>query len=286
MRQPVTKAKPQATPETAPLGLLAGGGSLPRTVIDHCLANGKPVFVVTFDGQPQPDLSALGKAQQASLNIGAVGKVLATLHKNGVQQVVMAGHLIKPSIFTLRPDIKGATLLAKLARHHDDDLLRLICATLEKDGFTVIGPHDVVPGLLAAEGPLGRITPSEQDLADLRLGYETALHLGRADIGQAVVVKRRVVVGVEAVEGTDRLIERCAPLRGDGKGGVLVKVAKPGQDRRVDLPAVGPATITALARLGYSGLGIAAGDALLLEREKTLALANKHGLFVVGLRHV
>jgi DUF1009 family protein len=273
------------TPIPPKLGILAGGGTLPALLVDACHKAGRGVHVVTFKGQPKPDGLTLTDTLHTEVPLGHVSATLGALKAAGVAQVVLAGNLSKPSLFDLRPDLKAAKVLASLWRQHDDDILRHVCALLEAEGFSVVGAHTLLPDLLAGVGALGRCQPSEAERGDITLGLRVARALGAEDVGQGVVVKDRVVIGVEAVEGTDALLQRCAALRGKGQGGVLVKVCKPAQDMRVDLPAIGPKTIQTLAQHGYAGVAVEAGKTLLLESDKTLALADKNGIFIYGAPH-
>jgi len=163
-------------------------------------------------------------------------------------------------------------------------LLSAIIKEFELEGFRVVGAHDILGSLLAPEGALGAIAPDAQGRADIERGLEVARALGGVDVGQAVVVQQGIVLALEAAEGTDALIERAGRLRGDGPGGVLVKAAKPGQERRADLPTVGVSTVDACARAGLRGLAIEAGMALVIDRAAVSAAADAAGLFVVGIK--
>lgn len=266
------------------LAILAGGGDIPALLASACLKRGRPCVVISFEGQPQPvGLNGL-EIEHVCLPIGKVGTILKLLHKEGVKQVVMIGNLSKPSLFSLKPDWKGAQLLAKVALHHDDQLLRMVAGVLEAEGFSVCGVHTVLPELMMPQKVLGKHKPNNDDSADIEIGWRISKVLGAEDVGQAVIVKRRVVLGVEGVEGTDKLIDRCAVLRGeDNKGGVLVKVAKPQQDLRFDMPSIGPETLRRLSAHGYRGIVAEAGNTLLVHAEETVKLADELGLFMVGL---
>jgi DUF1009 family protein len=264
------------------LGILAGGGDLPAQLVAACRAAGRPFHLVTFKDQPMPTVPGLQPGEHTIVNLGAVGATLNVLREEAVRDVVLIGAIAKPSIFDLRPDIAGMKLLASVALHHDDALLSTICRFLESEGFRVMGVHDVLPGLMAPKGSLGVVRPVRNDLADIEVGWRTAKLLGQADVGQAVIVKDKVVIGVEAVEGTDLLLERCAGFRGDRTGGVLVKVVKPGQDLRVDLPSIGPRTLELLAKHSYRGVAVEAGRTLVIDQPKVIDMANANGLFVVG----
>ncbi|MBI1362891.1 MAG: DUF1009 domain-containing protein [Proteobacteria bacterium] len=267
------------------LGILAGGGTLPALLTQSCTDSGRGVHIITFKGQPKPEGLNLAKISHTELPLGKVAATVATLRSNGVAEVVLAGHLSKPSFFDIRPDMKGAKVLAKMLRHHDDDLLGAVCRLLEEEGFKVVGVHSLLPRLLAGEGVLANFKPQDGDLADISLGLRVARALGSEDVGQGVIVKDKVIIGVEAVEGTDMLLQRCATLRGEGHGGVLVKVCKPGQDMRVDLPSIGPRTIENLAHHKFAGVAVEAGKTLILEPEETRILADKTGVFIYGFKN-
>lgn len=268
---------------TAKLGLLAGGGHLPASIIAACEDAGRPYHVVTFKGQPKPEGVDLPSTHHTELPLGKVAATLKTLRREGVVEVVLAGNLNKPSFFDLMPDLTGAKVLARMIRHHDDDILGTVCQLLEEEGLKVVGAHTLLPKLLAGKGVLGNFKPSEAELADIALGLRVARALGREDVGQAVIVKDKVVIGVEAVEGTDALIQRCAALRGHSEGGVLIKVCKPGQDMRVDLPSIGPKTIENLAHHKYAGVAVEAGKTLILDATETEEIADKTGVFIYGM---
>ncbi|MFZ2587824.1 MAG: UDP-2,3-diacylglucosamine diphosphatase LpxI, partial [Alphaproteobacteria bacterium] len=251
--------------------VLAGGGSLPALVVQGALGRGWGVNVVTFGGQPQPD-GIPASVGQVCFNIAGVGRIVAHLKAKKVTHVVLAGHLHKPSLFSLRPDAKGLALLARVRGFHDDAVLRAVTGLLHDEGFTVMSVPEIVPDVRAAAGVWGKLKPTAADEADIALGFEVVRAMGALDIGQAVVVHKGVVLGVEGVEGTDALIARCAALRGPlkkgEKAGWLVKAAKPAQTDLADLPTVGAATARTLATHGYKGLAVEAGRTLVLGLEE------------------
>ena len=165
----------------------------------------------------------------------------------------------------------------------DDSLLKVILSETEHLGFHVVGIDTLMPELLAHEGVYGKVKPSHADQADIRQGINVAKTLGRVDVGQAVIVQRGLVLAVEGIEGTAALIKRTATLKRKGSGGVLIKVAKPQQDRRVDLPTVGPATVQAVFDAGFKGIAVESGATLLAESEKMIKLADRLGIFVMGV---
>ncbi len=264
------------------LGILAGGGTLPRRLIDACRSAGRDVFVLAFENHADP--SVIGDAPHGWVRLGAVGTALRMLREHDVGELVMAGPVGRPSLGDLRPDAKALAWLSKgLLRKGDDQVLRTIIGMLEDEGFSVVGAHEVLNGDIAPAGRIGALAPDDLAAEDIRRGVEVARALGAVDVGQAVVVQQGIVLGVEAADGTDALLRRCGSLRREGLGGVLVKLAKPGQDTRADLPTIGPGTVRAAAACGLRGLAMSAGLTLLLSRDETVAAADAAGLFLVGI---
>ncbi|MDE3015956.1 MAG: UDP-2,3-diacylglucosamine diphosphatase LpxI [Pseudomonadota bacterium] len=267
------------------LGILAGGGRLPSQLVEACQAENRECFVLAFENAA--DIEAISHVPHAVVRIDAIGHALGHLRKAGVREVVLAGHLKRPSFFSLRPDAAGAKLLARLGKAFfsgDDALLKAVVTFLEEEGFKVIGAGDVLGALVASEGFLTRRRPTAREEADIAHGLRVAKILGELDIGQAVIVEHGYVLGVEAAEGTDALIERCGHLRREADSGVLVKVKKPAQETRADLPAIGEQTVEKIRAAGLAGIAIEAGSALILDKGKTLARANALGVFVVGVK--
>lgn len=274
-------------PLDAKLGILAGGGALPARIVDSCIARGRPFFVVAFEGQADADLVAPRDGREiphCRVRMEKAGATIKRLRRERVAVLVMAGQMRRPALSALRPDLWTMRFLARVGGlgQGDDALLRAIVAALESEGFTVVGADSVVPDLLAPEGILGGIEPDEKARADIRQGIAAALALGARDEGQAAMVRNGRVIGTESADGTDALLASLEAADGPPSG-VLVKVAKPGQERRVDLPAIGPQTIEAAKRAGLAGIAVEAGGALVLEREATIAAADAAGLFVLGI---
>jgi DUF1009 family protein len=219
------------------------------------------------------------------VRLGAVGETLRILRENGAEELVMAGPVERPTLTQLRPDWHGAKMAARIGLRAlgDDALLTAVIKEFENEGFRVIGLHDILDNLLMPAGALTPLRPDAQAEADIAQGIEVARALGALDVGQAVVVQQGIVLGVEAVEGTEALIERAGRVRREGLGGVLVKIAKPGQERRADLPAIGPGTVEQCASAGLRGIALQAGAALVLDRAKVIAAAERAGLFVLGI---
>ncbi|MGF1562489.1 MAG: LpxI family protein [Geminicoccaceae bacterium] len=267
------------------LAILAGGGSLPRDLADAALAQGREVFIVAFEGQTDP--AWLSPYAHAWARLGAAAGVINLLHSEQIDDVCMIGPIRRPSWAALRPDFRAMQLIGRLALsglgQGDDRVLSTVVRELEREGFKVIGAHDIVGDLLTPLGVIGAAHPDEVALKDVRRGIEVARALGKLDVGQSVVVQQGLVLAVEAIEGTDAMLKRCAELKRDGPPGVLVKLKKPQQERRADLPAAGLRTVDGVIAAGLRGIALEAGQSLLLERSSALAAANAAGLFVIGI---
>ena len=197
----------------------------------------------------------------------------------------MIGTIRRPSFFDLVPDLRTAAFFAKVGAKAlgDDGLLRAVVAEIEKEGMRVKGVHEVMPDLLIKEGVLTKKKPSKSDIVDIKRGVEASLTLGHLDIGQSVVVQQGLVLGVESIEGTDELIRRCHDYRRKGGGGILVKLRKPEQDMRIDLPTIGPRSVERAHESELNGIVVHAGNGLIVDEAETVALANKYGMFIIGV---
>jgi DUF1009 family protein len=268
---------------TSKLGIVAGGGEFPGLVIAACRAQGRPFHVLALTGHADPAI--IGDAPADWIRLGEAGSGFQKLRQAAVEEVVMIGPVRRPTLRELAPDFRTTKFFAKvgLKALGDDGLLRAVAREIEEEGFRLVGIDAVLADCLAVAGCYGRIQPDEQAKADIQRGIEVAKGLGALDVGQAAVVQQGIVLGVEAIEGTDRLIRRCAELRREGPGGVLVKMKKPGQDRRLDLPTIGVNTLREAAAASLRGIAVEAGGALVLGREAVAAEADALGLFVVGV---
>lgn len=271
------------TPPEGPLGIIAGGGGLPVRVAEAVAASGRPVAVAVLDGHGDP--AAYGAFPHAAFRWGLAAQMLAWLKGHGVRQVVLAGTVSRPSLLSLRPDAAGVKLLARIGRAAftgDDSILRAVMKVLAEDGFEVVGAQQVLAGLLPAAALLAGPAPDDLARADIQRGLAVCRALGAADVGQGCVVQQGLVLAVEAIEGTDAMLDRCGVLRRDGPGGVLVKCVKPGQSRLADLPTIGPQTVEGALAAGLRGLAFEADGTILLDRETTIARAAAAGLFLLA----
>ena len=267
------------------LGIIAGGGSAPRRVIDACIAQGRSYFVICLDGQTDKDM--VQDAPHVWLPLGAFGKLRDLVTAENIGEMVMIGRVRRPSWSELKPDWLAVKVLTKIGfgMLGDDALLRSIGQAMESElHIRMIGVQDILGGALMREGILGTVKVDEDAGHDIAKGIEVVRALGQADIGQAVVIQQGMVLGVEAIEGTDALIARCKNLQREGKGGVLVKLAKPQQDNRFDLPTIGTDTVLAVATAGLRGIAVEAERSLIIDRDKVREIADEKGIFVVGIR--
>ena len=265
------------------LGLIAGNGRFPIIFADNARKLGYHVSAVAHEGETDPEL-ANHVDRIHWIKIGQLNKLINAFKDDQVHQAVMLGGIKKTHVFTtVRPDFRTLALATRLALWKDDDILRELAKELEKEGITICESTFGLDGILAEEGILTTRKPSDREWEDVRYGWDVAHDIGRLDIGQCVVVKDRVVVAVEAVEGTDEAIKRGGHLAKDGA--VFVKRCKPQQDLRFDLPAIGPRTIDIMASVNASVLAVEAGRTIVLDRDLTLQKAQSARIAVVGLGH-
>jgi hypothetical protein len=266
------------------LGIIAGSGNLPGRIIDACRAAGREVFVLALEGEADP--VRIAAVPHAWCRIAAAAKGLDLLRAHGVGDLVLVGGVRRPSFTALLPDWRAAKFFARVGYRAlgDDGLLSAVVKELEREGFRVVGADQLLADAALPEGPLGAVRPDGDAGADIALGLRLARAIGALDIGQAVVVQQGLVLGVEAIEGTDGLLRRVGALRRPGPGAVLVKTAKPHQERRVDRPTIGPQTVMLAAASGLRGIAAEAGATLVVDRAELIRLADDAGLFVVGVR--
>jgi len=266
------------------LGIIAGGGNLPLRVIEAAQAAGREVFVLGVQGQAEP--AVLQAAPSIVLPIGAARRFLKELRQRGIEEVVLAGKVTRPTLREIKLDWVAAKVIAKATFRAlgDDGLIRSVIKVIEAEGPRVVAPQEILQDLKAPEGVLGRHAPDARARADIARGFKVARQLGLVDVGQSVVVQQGIVLGVEAIEGTDELLRRCAGLRRSTGGGVLVKMCKPQQDRRGDPPVIGPATLHEAAAAGLHGVAVEAGGVLVVDQREAVEIADAKGLFLVGVR--
>jgi UDP-2,3-diacylglucosamine hydrolase len=265
------------------VGLIAGNGQLPFELARGARARGHRIAAVAFEGLAEPGLEAVADAFVAQ-PIGQLERLFAFLRGAGVKQVVFAGKVPKRILYdgtNLSPDARAIALLGNLRDRSDDSILHACAAALESEGFELLSQAELAPELLAAEGQIGARAPTAEELAELAFAWPIAKALGGLDVGQTVVVEGRAVLALEAIEGTDLAIRRGVAL---GRGGAcVVKVAKPQQDPRFDVPAIGVETVRALATGRGGLLAVEAGCTLLLQREALVREADAAGIALLGV---
>ncbi|MBN9565546.1 MAG: UDP-2,3-diacylglucosamine diphosphatase LpxI [Alphaproteobacteria bacterium] len=269
------------------IGIIAGQGFLPKLLIEACKSQGRPFFVLALENQT--DSAILKDVPHAWNRIGAVGKSIEILKSQGITCLVMAGGVRRPSWLELRPDFKAAEVLATLGvkAFGDDGILKGLIDFLEKEGFSVVGAHEIIGGILASNGNMTKSSPSPEDMEDIRRAFIVAKTLGSVDVGQGVVVQQGIVLAVEAVEGTDLMLSRIPIARervkGLGKGGVLVKASKPNQEQRIDLPTIGLRTLELILDHKLNGIALEAKKCLIIDKETLIQRSNERGVFIYGV---
>ena len=282
-------AGPLANTE-APLALICGGGSLPLAVANSVARRGRKVLLFPLQGVARPQDYA-GRPH-TWVRIAKFGIFERAAQAAGCRDMVLIGSLVRPSIWQLRFDWTTLKFIPRIAAAFaggDDYLLSRVAKLIEGRGFRVLGAHEVAPEILVPEGTLGRVHASERDRTDVNLGLDYLRATGGFDVGQAVVVAGKYVLAVEAAEGTDGMLARVAEMRANGRvrapggTGVLVKAPKHGQDRRFDLPSIGPQTVEHAARARLAGIAVLAGSTIVAEPERLISAANHANLFVIGV---
>lgn len=262
-------------------GLIAGNGRFPLLFAEAAQAAGVEVVAVAHEGETPPELADC-VPDVTWVHVGELGKIIATFQAAGVTEAIMAGGIYKVGALTnIRPDARGMAFIGKLPNLNDDVILRGVARELEAEGITIVESTRFLPALVPDVETLTRVAPDAAQWKDIRLGVAVAKEIGRWDIGQSVVVKRGTVIAVEGAEGTNATIRRAGELA--CSGGVVVKVSKPHQDLRFDVPAVGPDTVTVMHEAGAQVLAVEAGKTLLIERPAFVEQANRYSLAVVAV---
>ena len=275
---------------SSPVGVIAGGGTMPFAVADSLTARGIAPVIFALRGNCDPVV--VERFRHHWISVGQLGRATKLFRSEGCRDLIFIGTLLRPALSEIRLDWGTLRVLGNVIRAFrggDDHLLSGVGRILEQDGFRMVGIRDVAPDILMPAGCIARATPDSAATADIARGQEVLRALGPFDIGQAVVVIDGHVVAVEDIEGTDGLLARVARLRAEGRiraktgRGVLVKAPKSGQDLRFDLPTVGPKTIEGAAKAGLAGIAIIAGYTIAAESQAMIEAADRQGLFIQGL---
>lgn len=265
------------------LGIIAGGGALPALLAGACERQGIEPFIVALEGHA--DASAVQGRDHIRVTLGHAGSAIAALKERDIRDLVLIGAVRRPGWAELAPDLRTLKFLARVGTRAlgDDGLLRVVRDELEREGFTLHGVQDFAGDLLTPAGVLGLRAPDAGQSADIARGVVVSQALGALDAGQAAIVQNGMVLGVEGAEGTDGLIRRCAALHRKGRGGVLVKTCKPGQDRDLDLPMAGPDTVRLAVESGLSAIALHAGRSLSVARDEMIRIADAAGMVLIGV---
>ncbi len=262
------------------VGIVAGGGQFPRLVAEELRKRALKVVIIGLRGQTDQRLLECADVYE-EIGLAQLGKLLRLLKRHRVDEVIFAGKVKKPSsLWQARPDLSALKLWHKLRSRNDDQLLRAVASELENQGFKVVSPTRYLDSILTPQGVLTKRAPTQDEWEDIRFGWEIAKAVGNLDIGQCVVVKERIVVAVEAMEGTDATILRAGTL---AKDTVVIKICKPIQDRRFDLPSVGKGTIASMIKAQAKVLCIEAKQSLFFDQKEAIKQADQVGIAIVGV---
>jgi UDP-2,3-diacylglucosamine hydrolase len=282
-------SSPLVSADSGPLAIICGGGSLPFAVADAALRAGRRVILFPLRGAA--DRERVATYPHHWTGLGQFGRFRRIARAEGCRDVVLIGSLVRPRIAQLWPDLATLRVLPRLIkffRGGDDHLLSGIATIFEEEGFHLLGAEQVAPDILMPQGLLGSVGLTESDRIDIKCGLALLQATGPFDVGQAVVVADSRVLAIEAADGTDEMLAHLSELRRSGRirsaegRGVLIKAPKPGQDRRIDLPSIGPPTIDGVVRAGLAGIALAAGSAIIAEPERTAKAADMAKVFVIG----
>lgn len=282
MSNGLSKIEQQMSIDPQKIGIIAGGGQFPLLFIEAAQKAGRKVMVIAHKGETEERVA--GAADDVCwVKLGQLGKVISWFRKQGVGETVFLGTITKTQIFRdIMPDLKALSLWNKIDSKQDDAILRAIAGALEREGIAVLESTLYLQHLLFPQGVLTKKKPSGRQRRDIEFGWQHARAIGKLDIGQCVVVRDCTVVAVEAIEGTDAAIKRGGALAREKA--VVVKVKKPGQDFRFDLPATGITTIQSLRSVKGSVLAVEAGQALLFDHDEMVRAANDAGIVVIGVK--
>jgi UDP-2,3-diacylglucosamine hydrolase len=277
-----------AAQSRSPLGIVSGGGSLPFAVAEAAVRSGRGA--VLFGVRGSAEAQRVAAYRHHWVGLGQMGRLCRLARQEGCRDIVFIGTTIRPSLWRLRLDLETLLVLPRLARMFrggDGHLLTGVVTLMEERGFRVLGAHEVAPDILMPEGPLGHCQANDRARADIARGLALLRAIGPFDVGQAVVVADNHVLAVEAADGTDEMLDHVAEMRRKGRirssGGVLVKAPKLSQDRRIDLPTIGPRTVAGAARAGLAGIAVVAREAILAEPDRMTQVADLERIFIVGI---
>jgi DUF1009 family protein len=272
------------TQQLPKLGIIAGSGKLPEHIIKECISSNREYFVLAIENET--NFKTLEQVAHKWISIGLIGEAIDTFKKEKVTEITFAGRIKRPNFFSLKTDGLGLKLVGKITKgklFNDSSLFSIITNFFEGYGFKIVGAETLFADSVIKEGLLTNVKPTNDDYKDIELGKTALIQIANLDVGQALIIQNGLILGIEAVEGTDELIKRCTHFKTFPQGGVLVKIAKPNQDKRVDLPTIGKNTIEEAHKAGLSGIAVEALSTIILDREAVVQKANELGIFLIGI---
>ncbi|MDB3954810.1 UDP-2,3-diacylglucosamine diphosphatase LpxI [Alphaproteobacteria bacterium] len=265
------------------LAIIAGNGSIPFYLIEECNKIGREYCLIIIEGHGK-ELSEKYDPDYI-VSLSKMGRAVKYVKNIGIKHILMVGGVKRPSLKNIIPDLWTAKFLTTISSKvsGDNSVLSKLTKALEREGFIIVAPEEVLPNLICPKGTLGKVKPNQQNNEDISTGYRIAKIIGANDIGQSIIIENGLVIAVEAAEGTDRMIKRSLNLKKEKKAGVLIKVIKPMQDKRIDRPVIGIDTIKAVKKAGLDGIALESNEILILNYSDVILYADEEGLFVEGI---
>ena len=265
------------------LAIIAGNGSIPFYLIEECNKIGREYCLIIIEGHGK-ELSEKYDPDY-TVSLSKMGRAVKYVKNIGIKHILMVGGVKRPSLKNIIPDLWTAKFLTTISSKvsGDNSVLSKLTKALEREGFIIVAPEEVLPNLICPKGTLGKVKPNQQNNEDISTGYRIAKIIGANDIGQSIIIENGLVIAVEAAEGTDRMIKRSLNLKKEKKAGVLIKVIKPMQDKRIDRPVIGIDTIKAAKKAGLDGIALESNEILILNYSDVILYADEEGLFVEGI---
>ncbi len=268
--------------ETNNIGIIAGGGQFPLIAAEAARKKGLHVTAVAFEGETDQSITDMANETEW-ISLGQLGRLIKAFRQRDVKKALMAGSINKSRMFgSVKPDLKGIAFLSKFALFHDDSILRALAKELHEEGIEIVSSIIYLPELLAPEGCLTKRKPNNDEKKDIEIGWKIAKELGQLDIGQCVVVRKRTILALEAIDGTNATILRGGKIAGEKA--VVVKVSKPDQDLRFDVPSVGIETIQVMVEANAGLLAVETGKTLIFDSAKMVDLADRNGISIISCK--
>ena len=269
--------------KTSKIAIVAGNGFLPVQIIEKCIDLGKPYFLLVVNGHGEEVLKKYNS--DCVLHLNKIGKAIKYLKKNNIIEIIMIGAVNRPALKNMFPDLWTTKFLASISSKMlgDDKVLSNLAIALEKEGFKIIAPENILPNILSKKGVMGKVSPQESHLRDIKIGFEIARNIGKYDIGQSLVIEDGLIIALEAIEGTAAMINRASKYKKSRSSAILIKVLKYNQEKRIDRPTIGVKTIEQIAKSGFAGIVAEANEVLIIDYEKTIETADKNNIFIQGI---